>query len=162
MNDKPTTPLWSHVPHLAQVGTGLVQHLDTRVSYRMVGFGVLTAMKMSMLVVRVVMPCGPVGRYRRFGGTYLHLQPWKPHFGERNCLHLQPGRWREYISLKSWYLPRSPHGITAQKNNTGGNGDVWVIKRITRCGTLIWWADRQQPVFCKTHEVPCCGIPVPK
>jgi hypothetical protein len=37
-------------------------------------FEVLTAVKMSMLVFWVVMPCGLVGKYQRFGGTYcLHL-----------------------------------------------------------------------------------------
>jgi hypothetical protein len=37
-------------------------------------FEVLTA----MMPVLVVTPCGPVGRYQRFGGTYcLHLQDWR-------------------------------------------------------------------------------------
>jgi hypothetical protein len=36
---------------------------------------VLTAVKISMLVFRVVMLCGLVRRYQRFVGTYrLHLQ----------------------------------------------------------------------------------------
>jgi hypothetical protein len=36
---------------------------------------VLTAVKMSILVIGVVTPCVLVGGYRRFGGTYcLHLQ----------------------------------------------------------------------------------------
>jgi hypothetical protein len=30
---------------------------------------------------------------------------------------LQPWRWRQYVSLKRWYLPTSPHGITSQRNN---------------------------------------------
>jgi hypothetical protein len=43
--------------------------------------------KMSMLFFWVVTPCGLVGRYKRFGGTYcLHLQgkylPTSPHWGE--------------------------------------------------------------------------------
>jgi hypothetical protein len=38
-------------------------------------FEVLTAAKISMLVLRVVMPCGLVGTYRRFGEAYcFHLQ----------------------------------------------------------------------------------------
>jgi hypothetical protein len=41
---------------------------------------VLTTVKMSMLVFWVVMPCGLVGRYQRFGETH--------------CLHLQSGRRR--------------------------------------------------------------------
>jgi hypothetical protein len=37
-------------------------------------FSVLTAVNMSMLVYWVVTPCGLVGRYKRFGGTYcFHL-----------------------------------------------------------------------------------------
>jgi hypothetical protein len=32
------------------------------------------------------------------------------------CLHLQPWKWRQYIPLKRWYLPTSPHGVTTQKN----------------------------------------------
>jgi hypothetical protein len=39
------------------------------------GSEVLTAVKMSLLGFRIVMPCGLVGRYQRFGGKYcLHLQ----------------------------------------------------------------------------------------
>jgi hypothetical protein len=35
---------------------------------------------LSMLVFWVVIPCGLVGRYKRFGGAYcLHLQGWSPH-----------------------------------------------------------------------------------
>jgi hypothetical protein len=40
-----------------------------------VRFEVLTAVKMAMLVIWVVTPCGLVGRQRQFGETYcLHLQ----------------------------------------------------------------------------------------
>jgi hypothetical protein len=42
-------------------------------------FEVLTAVKMLMLVFWIVTPCGLVGRYQRFGGTYcLHLQVFSP------------------------------------------------------------------------------------
>jgi hypothetical protein len=38
------------------------------------GDDVLTVVKMSMLVIWVVPPCGLVGRFQRFGGKYyLHL-----------------------------------------------------------------------------------------
>jgi hypothetical protein len=40
------------------------------------------ALSESKLVFRVVTPCGLVGRYQRFGGTY--------------CLHLQDGRFLEH------------------------------------------------------------------
>jgi hypothetical protein len=53
-------------------------------------FEVLTAVKMSMLLFWIVTPCGLVGRYQGFGGTY--------------CFHLQ-----------GWYLPAGPHGISTQK-----------------------------------------------
>jgi hypothetical protein len=43
-----------------------------------------------------------VGRYQRFGETC--------------CLHLQPWRWRQFISPKR-YLPTTPHGVTTQNNN---------------------------------------------
>jgi hypothetical protein len=66
-------------------------------------FQVHMAVKMSMLVFWVVTPCGLVGRYQRFGGTYrLHLQGW---------------RRRQYDPPKGWYAPMSPHGVTTQKTN---------------------------------------------
>jgi hypothetical protein len=60
---------------------------------------------MLMLVFWVVTPCGLLGRYQRFRGTY--------------CLHLQP--------MKCWYLPTSPHGVTTQKTNT----DIFTAVRIS-------------------------------
>jgi hypothetical protein len=39
-------------------------------------FEVLTALKMSILVKWVVTPCGLVGRYQRFGGTYCLHRQW--------------------------------------------------------------------------------------
>jgi hypothetical protein len=59
---------------------------------------------LSVLVLWVVTPCGLIGRYQCFGGTY--------------CLHLHPWRWRHYVCLKCWCLPTSPQGITTQKTNT--------------------------------------------
>jgi hypothetical protein len=48
-----------------------------------------------------------VRRYHHFGETYcIHLQG-----------HLQPYRWRQYVSPKRWYTPTSLHGVTAQNNN---------------------------------------------
>jgi hypothetical protein len=45
---------------------------------RKMRFGLLTAMKMSMVVFWVVTSCGLVGGCQRFGGTYcLHLQGWR-------------------------------------------------------------------------------------
>jgi hypothetical protein len=37
-------------------------------------FGVFVAVKMRIAVFWAVTPCSLVGRYRRFGGTYHHLQ----------------------------------------------------------------------------------------
>jgi CBS domain containing-hemolysin-like protein len=34
--------------------------------------------------------------------------------GETYHLHLQPWRWRQYVSRKHWYLPMSLHGVTTQ------------------------------------------------
>jgi hypothetical protein len=48
------------------------------------------------------MPCGLAFRYQCFGGTYCLLQPW---------------RWRQYVLLKYWYLPASPHSDKTQKIN---------------------------------------------
>jgi hypothetical protein len=50
---------------------------------QLVKLEVLTAAKMSMLVFWVIKPCGLVGRYQHFGGTY--------------CLHRQGWRWRLWI-----------------------------------------------------------------
>jgi hypothetical protein len=47
---------------------------------------------MMMLVFWVKSPCGLIGRYQRFGGTY--------------CPHLQG----------HFYLLTSPHGVTTQNN----------------------------------------------
>jgi hypothetical protein len=47
------------------------------------------AVKMSVLVFWLVMPCEFVGRYQHFGG----------------------------IPPKRWYLATNPHGITTQKTN---------------------------------------------
>jgi hypothetical protein len=35
----------------------------------------------------------------------------------RHCLHLQPRRWRQYVSPKRWCLPTIPYGITTRKSN---------------------------------------------
>jgi hypothetical protein len=66
-------------------------------------FEVLTAVKMSMLVLWVVTPFRLAGRYRRFGETY--------------CLHLKGCKWRQYFPLKNYHPPTSPHGVTTQKTN---------------------------------------------
>jgi hypothetical protein len=48
---------------------------ETGRKYRSVTFEILTAVKIPMMVFWAMMPCGPVGGYQRFGGTYcLHLQ----------------------------------------------------------------------------------------
>jgi hypothetical protein len=49
----------------------------------------------------VVTPCGFVGGYKSFGGTYRLL--------------LQDNS----VPPKHWYLPISPHGVTTQKINIG-------------------------------------------
>jgi hypothetical protein len=38
-------------------------------------------------------------------------------FGETYCLHLQPWRWRQYVSPERWHLPTSLHGVRTQKNS---------------------------------------------
>jgi hypothetical protein len=43
---------------------------------------------------------------------------------------LQPRRWRQYISLKRWYLPTSLHGVITQKN-------IIVILTAVRTSNLI-------------------------
>jgi hypothetical protein len=63
-------------------------------------FKVLTAEKMFMFVFLVVTPCGLVGRYQSFEGTFFDLQSW---------------RWRQYIPLKRLYLPTSPHVVTPRR-----------------------------------------------
>jgi hypothetical protein len=70
-------------------------------------FILLTNLPLSVLFFWVLMLCGLVGRYLRFGGTY--------------CLHPQ----RQYVSLKR-YLPTSPHGVTSQKNNI-----VFIVERMS-------------------------------
>jgi hypothetical protein len=52
-----------------------------------IGFEVLTAVIVSMLVFCVVTSCGLVGRYKYFGGIYcLHLQDWRWNcFTETGC-----------------------------------------------------------------------------
>jgi uncharacterized membrane protein YqjE len=56
-------------------------------------FEVLTVVKMTMLVIWVVTPCGLVGRYQRFGQTYcLHLQV---------CIITIAWRWEQSQILKS-------------------------------------------------------------
>lgn len=60
----------------------------------------LMAVKMFMLVLWVVTPCGLVCRYQRFRVTYfLHL------YGES-----------AYVFLKFWYLPASTHGVITTQN----------------------------------------------
>jgi hypothetical protein len=56
--------------------------------YRHVRLEVLTTVKMLMLVFWVATPCVLAAKYQRFGETY--------------CLHLQPWRWRQYVSPKRW------------------------------------------------------------
>jgi hypothetical protein len=62
-------------------------------------YEVLTAVNMSLLVFRVVTPCGLAGRYQHFGGTY--------------CPHLQSWKWRQcfsemLVSAYTAFQPRRP------------------------------------------------------
>jgi hypothetical protein len=66
-------------------------------------FEVLMVVKMSTFFW-VVMLCGLIGRC--FGETYSGASALK----------------MEYVSLKCWYLPTSPHGVKTQKNNTDNSG----------------------------------------
>jgi hypothetical protein len=81
-----------------------------------------------MLFVSVVTPCGLVGGFPRFGGTYyLHpssvvvtpcgLASRYKRFRENMLPLLYSGRWRQYVLPKRWYLPTSPHAVTSQRNN---------------------------------------------
>jgi hypothetical protein len=76
-----------------------------------VRYEVLVAVKMSMLLLLAALLRGLVGRNQHFWKTY--------------CLHLQGWRWRQYVSLKLWFLPTSPHGVTTQKNNTDNFRILW-------------------------------------
>jgi hypothetical protein len=65
-------------------------------------FNILTAVKISMLVFWVVTPCGLVGRYHRFRGTYcLSLQPtiFEIFYGKVTSLNNE--RARKSIEIKS-------------------------------------------------------------
>jgi hypothetical protein len=53
------------------------------------------------LVFWAVTPCGLVRGYHSEEHTASIL--------------LQPGRWRQCVPPKRWYLPTIPHGVTAQK-----------------------------------------------
>jgi hypothetical protein len=59
----------------------------------------------SMVIFRVVTPCGLVGGYQRFGGTY--------------CLYLQSSKWTQYVHLKLGYPHSSPYGVTTQNITIG-------------------------------------------
>jgi hypothetical protein len=70
---------------------------------------------MSMLVFLVISPCGPLGGYQRFGGTYrLHFQGWSGLFiygllnkdvSNSDC-RVSNGKtireWKEYGRKRSW------------------------------------------------------------
>jgi hypothetical protein len=61
-----------------------------------------TAVKMLMLVFWIVMPCGLVVRYQRFGGIYyLHLQVWNG-----GSMFLWNGG--TYLQVHTVLLPRRP------------------------------------------------------
>jgi hypothetical protein len=71
-------------------------------------FGVITAVKMSLMVFWAVTPCGIVDRYRRFGGTY--------------CLQLQGKTYKTsrlkmeaVCSSETLVSTYSPHSVTIQK-----------------------------------------------
>jgi hypothetical protein len=64
--------------------------------YKVMRYEVLTAVKMSILVFRVVTMCGK-------------------HFW-RNILH--PGLLMEAVCSSEMYIPTSPHSIITQKTNT--------------------------------------------
>jgi hypothetical protein len=49
---------------------GTSQEAQTELYIDILTFEVLTAVKMWIVVLRIVMPCGLVGVYERFGGTY--------------------------------------------------------------------------------------------
>jgi hypothetical protein len=53
-----------------------------------------------ILVDVVLLSCGRVGRYQRFGGT--------------NCFLLLGRWWKQYVYPKRWYLPTGPDGVTTQ------------------------------------------------
>jgi hypothetical protein len=57
-----------------------------------------------MMFLWVVTLCGLIGTDQHFIETY--------------CLHHLPWRWRQYVSLKHWCVPMSPHGITTQRSST--------------------------------------------
>jgi hypothetical protein len=59
-----------------QPGKKYKHYGNTKGQQKEVRFEVLTAMKVSMLVFWVVSPCGLIGRYQSFGGTYcIHFSP---------------------------------------------------------------------------------------
>jgi hypothetical protein len=47
-------------------------------------------------------PTCEIWRCRCCSGVWCHLQPW---------------RWRQYVSPKHWYVPMRLHGVTTQKSN---------------------------------------------
>jgi hypothetical protein len=61
----------------------------------------------SVLVFWVVMPCGLVGRY-----ILTLLKNILPPSSGLKCW-----RWRQYVSPKRWYLPKSPHTFTTQNTD---------------------------------------------
>jgi hypothetical protein len=75
-------------------------------------FKVLTAVKMSMLVIWVATPCELVERYQSFGGKYsLHFQGGRRH----------PRRQRQYVPQNRCYVPTSPHVVVTQQTNIGNH-----------------------------------------
>jgi hypothetical protein len=60
-------------------------------------YEILKAVKIIECVSHLVLQCGFVSRYERFGETY--------------CFHLQGWRWRQYIPPKNWHIPTSPDGV---------------------------------------------------
>jgi hypothetical protein len=85
-------------------------------------FGVLVAMKMPMSVCRVVMQCGLVGRYQRFGEIY--------------CFHLQCCGWMygrvsgdgDSMFLRNCGIYVQVHVVITQKNNIDIQSDPKVTK----------------------------------
>jgi hypothetical protein len=98
----------------------------------MLRFEVLRAVQMSVLVLWVVTPCGLVGRYQRFGGTFcFHLQDLSPEDGSgmfiRNYTNLVRESGMGYNNVYGNILLIEQYFYTPMCNILSGGGGLIMI-----------------------------------
>jgi hypothetical protein len=118
---------WRKHPVSRRIWKKKLMEIDTVQNYHHGKSEVLKLMRI-IILFWVLAACGLVDRCQRFVETCcLH----------RQGLHLQPWRWRYYVSPKRWHLSTCPHGPKTRKNGTINYNDVY-DKKLQTCSDDVF------------------------